>query len=95
MQSHEGGYFIRLTVLDRTGVFASVATRMAENDISLESIVQRSKQHLAPIAPPDDHPRHPCDDRGVGAQGRRRDQGPRAISSASRRSSASSGRRTA
>ncbi len=48
MQSHEGGYFIRLTVLDRTGVFASVATRMAENHISLESIVQRSKQHLAP-----------------------------------------------
>ncbi len=48
MQSHEGGYFIRLTVVDRTGVFASVATRMAENHISLESIVQRSKQHLAP-----------------------------------------------
>ncbi len=48
IQSHEGGYFIRLTVLDRTGVFASVATRMAENHISLESIVQRSKQHLAP-----------------------------------------------
>ncbi|MBB3453373.1 homoserine dehydrogenase [Rhizobium sp. BK313] len=48
MRSHEGGYFIRLTVLDRTGVFASVATRMAENHISLESIVQRSTQHLAP-----------------------------------------------
>ncbi|TCR85497.1 homoserine dehydrogenase [Rhizobium sp. BK376] len=48
MQSHEGGYFIRLTVQDRTGVFASVATRMAENHISLESIVQRSKQHLSP-----------------------------------------------
>ncbi|MBB4570607.1 homoserine dehydrogenase [Rhizobium leucaenae] len=48
MQSHEGGYFIRLTVLDRTGVFASVATRMAENHISLESIVQRATQHLAP-----------------------------------------------
>ena len=48
IQSHEGGYFIRLTVLDRTGVFASVATRMAENHISLESIVQRSKQHLSP-----------------------------------------------
>jgi homoserine dehydrogenase len=45
MQSHEGGYFIRLTVLDRTGVFASVATRMAENAISLESIVQRPKVH--------------------------------------------------
>ena len=40
MRSHEGGYFIRLTVLDRIGVFASIANRMAENEISLESIVQ-------------------------------------------------------
>ena len=45
IRSHEGGYFIRLTVQDRTGVFASVATRMAENEISLESIVQRPKVH--------------------------------------------------
>ena len=44
IQSHEGGYFIRLTVEDRTGVFASIATRMAENNISLESIMQHSKQ---------------------------------------------------
>jgi homoserine dehydrogenase len=43
MRKHEGGYFIRLTVADRAGVFASVATRMAENAISLESIVQRAK----------------------------------------------------
>lgn len=42
MRSHEGGYFIRLTVLDRAGVFASVATQMAQNGISLESIVQRA-----------------------------------------------------
>lgn len=44
MQSHEGGYFIRLTVEDRAGVFASIATRMAENAISLESIVQRPQK---------------------------------------------------
>jgi homoserine dehydrogenase len=43
MQSHQGGYFIRLAVVDRAGVFASVATRMADNGISLESIVQRSQ----------------------------------------------------
>ncbi|MGB3500954.1 MAG: homoserine dehydrogenase [Mesorhizobium sp.] len=42
MRSHAGGYFIRLTVHDRTGVFAGVAKRMADNAISLESIVQRS-----------------------------------------------------
>ena len=41
MSSHAGGYFIRLTVHDRLGVFASLAGHMAENDISLESIVQR------------------------------------------------------
>lgn len=40
MRSHAGGYFIRLTVLDRVGVFAAVAKRMADNDISLELIVQ-------------------------------------------------------
>ena len=49
MRSHEGGYFIRLTVADRTGVFASVATRMAENSISLESIVQRASA-MAPVS---------------------------------------------
>lgn len=43
MRSHEGGYFISLKVEDRAGVFASIATRMAENEISLESIVQRPK----------------------------------------------------
>lgn len=50
MRSHEGGYFIRLTVVDRTGVFASIATKMALNNISLESIVQRS-EHSAADAP--------------------------------------------
>jgi homoserine dehydrogenase len=50
MQSHEGGYFIRLTVADRTGVFASIAARMAENGISLESIVQRARPDAAESA---------------------------------------------
>ena len=50
MQSHEGGYFIRLTVADRTGVFASIAARMAENAISLESIVQRANPDAAETA---------------------------------------------
>src|SRR5918994_6976395 len=42
MRAHEGGYFIRLTVHDRIGVFAAIAKRMADNEISLESIVQHS-----------------------------------------------------
>jgi homoserine dehydrogenase len=47
MQRHEGGYYVRLSVFDRPGVAAGVATRMAEADISLESIVQRRSQAAA------------------------------------------------
>jgi homoserine dehydrogenase len=46
MRSHAGGYFIRLTVKDRAGVFAAIAKRMADNDISLESIMQRPDDGL-------------------------------------------------
>lgn len=50
MRAHEGGYFIRLSVHDRAGVFAAIAKRMADNDISLESIVQRQSAHDQPEA---------------------------------------------
>ncbi|WP_372422416.1 homoserine dehydrogenase [Salinarimonas chemoclinalis] len=40
MQRHEGGYYIRLSVFDRPGSAAGIATRMAQADISLESIIQ-------------------------------------------------------
>ena len=43
MRAHEGGYYIRLSVFDRVGAFASIARRMADNAISLESIVQRQR----------------------------------------------------
>ena len=41
MQRHEGGYYIRLAARDRPGAAAGIATRMAEQQISLESIVQK------------------------------------------------------
>ena len=41
MRAHEGGYYIRMSVHDRTGAFAAIAQRMAEQKISIESIVQR------------------------------------------------------
>lgn len=47
MQRHEGGYYVRLAVADRPGAAASIATRMAEADISLESIVQRRSPEAA------------------------------------------------
>lgn len=43
MRSHEGGYFIRLSVDDKAGVIANIATHMADNSISLKSIVQRAE----------------------------------------------------
>nr|WP_319391620.1 homoserine dehydrogenase [uncultured Cohaesibacter sp.] len=45
--AHEGGYYVRLRVNDMHGVFASIATRMAEQEISLESIVQHKKRSKA------------------------------------------------
>lgn len=41
MRAHEGGYYIRLSVFDRPGAFAAIAKRMAEQNISLESIMQK------------------------------------------------------
>jgi homoserine dehydrogenase len=41
MQRHEGGYYIRMLAVDKPGTAATIATRLAEQQISLESIVQR------------------------------------------------------
>jgi homoserine dehydrogenase len=58
MRLHEGGYYIRLAVYDRPGAFAAIARRMADNGISLESIVQRRRapkaaapEHLVAVEP--------------------------------------------
>ena len=48
VQRHEGGYYVRLTVHDRPGVAAGVATRMAEANISIESILQKRPAGSAP-----------------------------------------------
>jgi homoserine dehydrogenase len=41
MQRHEGGYYIRLAAVDRPGTFAAIAGLLADEKISLESIMQR------------------------------------------------------
>jgi homoserine dehydrogenase len=41
MQRHEGGYYIRLLARDRPGSAATIARRLAQQQISIESIVQR------------------------------------------------------
>jgi homoserine dehydrogenase len=43
MQRHEGGYYIRMLAVDKPGTAAAIATRLAEKQISLESIVQRHR----------------------------------------------------
>ena len=39
---HQGAYYVRFAAFDRPGVMAAITKRMAERDVSLESIVQRS-----------------------------------------------------
>ncbi len=57
MRAHEGGYYIRLQVKDHPGAIASIATRMAEQNISLQSIVQKGPEEgtetgeKTPLAP--------------------------------------------
>jgi homoserine dehydrogenase len=48
---HEGGFYVRLTVLDRRGAFAAIAARMSEYGISLESIIQKGapRQRVVPV----------------------------------------------
>jgi homoserine dehydrogenase len=41
MQRHEGGYYIRVLARDKPGTAATIARRLAQQGISLESIVQR------------------------------------------------------
>jgi len=43
MQRHEGGYYIRMLAFDRPGTFAAIAGTLAQEKISLESIVQKHR----------------------------------------------------
>ncbi|MEI8154766.1 MAG: homoserine dehydrogenase [Hyphomicrobiales bacterium] len=47
MQRHEGGYYIRMLAVDKPGTAATIAKRLAQYKISMESIVQR---HSGPPA---------------------------------------------
>jgi homoserine dehydrogenase len=57
MQRHEGGYYIRMLAVDRPGTAARIATHLADEMISLESIVQR---HPGPRPHGGDDPRSPA-----------------------------------
>src|SRR4051812_12589493 len=48
MERHEGGYYIRLMARDVAGTAAKIATHLAKEKISLESIVQRHPDGIDP-----------------------------------------------
>ncbi len=48
MRAHEGGYYVRVSLEDAPGAFAAVAKIMADEGVSLESIVQRRPQSALP-----------------------------------------------
>jgi homoserine dehydrogenase len=45
---HQGAYYVRLSVFDRPGAMASIAKRMADREVSLESVVQRRPRGARP-----------------------------------------------
>ena len=50
MQRHEGGYYVRMGVVDRPGSVAVIAKRMGERSISLEAIMQKRSDLGAPAS---------------------------------------------
>lgn len=51
LRRHQGAYYLRLSVYDRPGAMAAIAKRMAEQNVSLESIVQRRPKAAVPDMP--------------------------------------------
>ncbi len=43
MDKHVGAYYVRFNVIDKSGVFAEIATALTDNDVSMESVLQRSR----------------------------------------------------
>ena len=48
LNAHQGAYYLRLSVYDKPGAMAAIATRMGEQNVSLESIVQRRPKAALP-----------------------------------------------
>jgi homoserine dehydrogenase len=46
--AHQGAYYVRLSVYDRPGAMAAIAKRMGDNEVSIESIVQRRPRSALP-----------------------------------------------
>ncbi|MBT4890673.1 MAG: homoserine dehydrogenase [Rhodospirillales bacterium] len=49
MDEHHGEYYVRLMVVDRSGVFAEIATILQNHDVSMESVLQRGRAPGEPV----------------------------------------------
>jgi len=49
MERHFGAYYIRLMVVDRPGVFADIAAALRDHAVSMESVLQRTRDPGEPV----------------------------------------------
>ena len=49
MERHQGAYYIRLMVVDRPGVFADIAAVLRDHAVSMESVLQRTRDPGEPV----------------------------------------------
>jgi homoserine dehydrogenase len=49
MQNHSGAYYIRLMLLDKPGVFADIAAALRDHEVSMESVLQRTRDPGEPV----------------------------------------------
>ena len=50
MGRHRGAYYVRLTVVDKPGVFADIAAILRDHEVSMESVLQRGRAPGAPVS---------------------------------------------
>lgn len=50
IEEHEGAYYMRLTVIDKSGVLAGIASIFKDENISLESLLQRGRLSGKPVS---------------------------------------------
>lgn len=43
LKHHRGAYYVRFNVVDKPGVFAELASALSDHDVSMESVLQRSR----------------------------------------------------
>jgi homoserine dehydrogenase len=49
MDDIENHFYLRFTVLDRPGVLSRIAGALGENDISIESVIQKGREHMKSV----------------------------------------------